>query len=361
MLGNIVGGIVLLGAIFVGGYYCAAGKLPSFLTGGEKAPQTVAQRPAVQWTNGNAGQTAAMPATNAPAGFSGQPQQQQREGGINININSSAAIENSKKSPEEIQSEKVKMQEELKKKQEEEKKKKEEEEKKKKEENLEIAYKPGDPNPLYSWTTEQKVNAPVKYHAAVIGYLEGQMKKITRERFSIGVTSKNFESELKSARKNERGCRAVLKKAINAHLKAEKDNEWPVYFAFREYRKEDFKIKVDDLIKKYRAAKRNVQRIRSANDTLQKRLRLHNQQFDHFEQCLEEYKQNLELIRSGKITESTLATIKKLDKAMNESLAFKDETLRKAEDTVFKPYVADEADAEANAEENYESILKELK
>lgn len=355
MLGNIVGGIVLLGAIFVGGYYCAAGKLPSFLTGGEKAPQTVAQRPAVQWTNGNAGQTAAMPATNAPAGFSGQPQQQQREGGINININSSAAIENSKKSPEEIQSEEVKKQEELKKK-EEELKKKQEEEKKKKEENLEIAYKPGDPNPLYSWTTEQKVNAPVKYHAAVIGYLEGQMKKITRERFSIGVTAKNFESKLKTAQRNERGCLAVLKQAAKAFQKARKDNDWPVYFAYKEYSMAELTLKLHDLKRKYTVAKQNVKRVTAANDMLQQRLRLHNQQFDKFEQSLEEYKQNLELIRSGKITESTLETIKQLDKAMNESLAFKDETMRQAEKTVFQPYTEDTS----NAEDSLESILKEF-
>ena len=222
-----------------------------------------------------------------------------------------------------------------------------------KKEDLSPKYDPNNPNPVYSWTLEEKTNAPVKYHSALIAYLEKQKNKIEQDRFSIGVTCKKFEKELEKAEKSLKGSLAMLKEAAKISIDADKRNLSEVYFAYKTYKREDWRMKVRDLNKKREYAERNVNHLRAANDMMQNRLREHNKDFEMFERQLNECKQSLELIRSGKVTEISKNIIKNLDAAMAESTTNLEETFRVAEENILKPYVEDKTDADIN----YDDII----
>lgn len=353
-MNNMIVSLVAL-VLFGGGiWYLATGELP--LKGKSNAPAAVAasaaapaQAPAYHQGNGNA----AQPATNVPEGRQ-YPQQQAQ--GLTVHINN-GSLESGKKSPEAIELEKIKIRKELRKQEEKRKKleeeKKAQEEKKKKEENLDINYKPNDPNPFYSWRRNEKVNAPVKYQMEVLKYLEVKKKEVEVNRFSIGVFTKEREAEYKKAQQDAKNSHALARKATDFFKNTKKD-AWPVYFGYTKYDEEEFIAKLNELDTAATNAEEEEKEMKMRYDMAKHVLSVQNGQLDMFEKQIKTIKRNLELQRAGKITESTEANIEQLEKAMAESTAQMEESMRKAEQKFLKPYVGKQDEAK----KNLEKILK---
>lgn len=224
-----------------------------------------------------------------------------------------------------------------------------------KKEKLTIAHDPKNPNPMLAWSDEDKVKAPVRYYTAVLDYLKQQRYNVQRDRFTIGKQSKIFENKLKAAKDEVVGNLAMLRKAVKIAIDAEKTNAWPVNFAYRSYSRDEFKLKICELKKQYMVSRIRAVRMENFSQAMKDRLRLHDQQLERFENDIAVISDNIEMIRSGKLTDITKDRIRQLDEALAENRHNLDETMRQAEKDVNRPVVLEQAEAEGS----YEDILKE--
>jgi hypothetical protein len=225
-----------------------------------------------------------------------------------------------------------------------------------KQEKLAPKYDPNSPNPTESWTNDEKVKAPVRYYTVLLEYLKEQKYKVQRDRFTIGKQSKIFEQKLKEAQLDVAGNRAMLEKAARIAIEANKNDAYPVSFAYKTYTRDEFKIKIYELRNKYNASRIRAVRMENFSQSMKDRLHVHDQQLELLENGIRECAENIEMFRSDKLTDITKERIKKLDDALAESSHSLEETMRKAEQNVNKPVVLEQSEAEMN----YEDILKKF-
>ena len=226
-----------------------------------------------------------------------------------------------------------------------------EEEEAAKKDDLERKYDPSNPNPIYSWKESDKVSAPVRYHQEVLEYLNKQKSKIETARNSVGVTVRTWESKLKAAESKAKGDEAVLKKAAALYREADANNDWPVSFAYRSYKKDEFVLKLTELAQTYQTSGNDKIRIQQGYEMLRDSLRKHDKELEMLSNQINRFANNLELIRSGKLTANTIDKINELETAFHESETALDKIMQDAQKTVLIESTLEQTEAEIKLED----------
>lgn len=220
-----------------------------------------------------------------------------------------------------------------------------------KEERLSRLYNPEDPNPVYSWKEEEKVKAPVRYHQAVLEYLNAQEAKIKTSRNSVGVTMRIWEKELDDLRLKVKGNEAALRNAAKVYREAKVKNEWPVSFAYQTFQEEAFSLEILDLSQKYQRSKNEEVRIENGYNMLVDSIRKYDKELELFSEQIRRFSKNLELIRSAGLTEKSLESIKEMDTAFAESEEALSTIMRDFGNDLFPSIANDKYEAELNLDE----------
>ena len=223
-----------------------------------------------------------------------------------------------------------------------------------KKDNLKDRPDPKNPDPTRSWSNADKVKAPVDYMNAVLTYLQKKKKEVEVLRFDIGVSCKTWESKLAKAEKNARADLAVLREAVGIYKECEKQQTWPASFAYRSYTKKEFILKLNDLEKRCRASRAEASHIQNGLNRLQDTLRLQDRSMELLAARIQTYTDNLELVRSGKIS----GKIEDFLKSLDNSVGVQEQLLRQSQQKAEKEVFAGAAQERSEAAGNLDSILK---
>ena len=296
-------------------------------------PQAAAHgAPAAPASDAASAPKAADNAAQVPAGVPGAQNQT-----VHINIGSNNAAVNGKKpAGEESSAEEEKAPDPAKK------------------ENLAAKYDPNSPNPMLSWTDDEKVKAPVKYYTVVLEYLKKQQEKVQRDRFTLGKQSKIFEQKLKEAKRDVAGNKAMLEKAARIAIEADENDGYPVTFAYSTYDQSEFRLKVSELQREYLKSKDRAAQMQRSSDAMKHVLRVHNKRLEKLESDIRIFAERIELSRAKGLTNLTKESMKKLDEAMRESDQEFENNMRDLEKEVYKDVNLETSEAEMN----YADILK---
>ena len=90
----------------------------------------------------------------------------------------------------------------------------------------------------------------------------------------------------------------ILKKAAALYREADANDDWPVSFAYRSYKKEEFVLKLTELAQTYQTSGNDKIRIQQGYEMLRDSLRKHDKELEMLSNQINRFANNLELIRS---------------------------------------------------------------
>ena len=215
-------------------------------------------------------------------------------------------------------------------------------------ENLQDRFDPKSPDPTRSWSNAAKVKAPVNYMTAVLQYLGKKQNEVKTIRFDIGVTCQEWESKYREAEKNTRASLAILQEAVQVYKQAEKTKSWPVDYAYRTYTKQELELKLNELEKRYLAALAEQNRIRNGLARLRDTLRKQDNTMEELSLRIKTYSDNLELVRSGKLTGNVEDFLKSLERSVASQEQLLRESQQQAEKEIFAAAVHERHEAAGN-------------
>ena len=210
-------------------------------------------------------------------------------------------------------------------------------------------------NPQNSWDFQRKSESPVDYMNEMLVYLTRKRKEISATRTNMSMTLYNWQQKQKNQQKLLCGKDAVLREAVLIYLKAEKGNEWPVDFAYRSYGKNELQFRIVQLEKELKETDLDFRRVQRGVRLLQDSVNKSSVQLQHVEHGIRVFQERLELFRNGTLSASIDDFIKELDKLAAEQTAFADDSIKKAQDTIF----AGEIRVKSEVSSSFESILKQ--
>lgn len=210
-------------------------------------------------------------------------------------------------------------------------------------------------SPLNLWNFQRKAEAPVDYMNEMLTYLSRRREEITATRTNMSATLYNWQQKLENQQKLFRGKEAVLKEAVLVYQKAEKENKWPVDFAYRSYDKNELQRRIVQSEKELKETASDLKRVQLGVHLLQDSVNKSSAQLQHVEHGIRIFQERLELFRNGTLSASIDDFIKELDKIAAEQTTFADDSIKKAQDTIF----AEEIRVKSEVSSSFESILKQ--
>lgn len=217
--------------------------------------------------------------------------------------------------------------------------------------NLKKAVDSASSDPTRSWSTEEKTARPVEYMNSVLAYLDQKRVKLRNMRFDVGITLQEWEQKLEKSEKTMKGREAVLRDAARTYQQAAKNNSWPVDFAYRDYNEVEMTLKLSDCHREFLRSQAEVRRIRQGVARLRDTSMKHDREMARLDREIKIYSENLELVRSGKVTGEMVKFMEALDKSVADQAQLAKESQIEAEEVVFMPASAEKAEAAASRDD----------
>ena len=170
-------------------------------------------------------------------------------------------------------------------------------------------------------------------------------------RFDVGTTLQEWEQKLEKSEKTMKGREAVLRDAARTYQQAAKNNSWPVDFTYRDYNEAEMTLKLSDCHQEFLRSQAEVRRVRQGVARLRNTSLKHDREMARLDREIKIYSENLELVRSGKVTGEMVKFMEALDKSVADQAQLAKESQIEAEEVVFMPASAEKAEAAASRDD----------